>query len=1332
MVMRFFLMVICVFSAGSNLVIADEQSASPGTNQQSVEDFLRLLEGLQDDPASRASVEEVVRQRLEAAKEGVTKVAPEVEDAASKVTAAEKRQSELDAQIGDLTKQVEAAKAELEQVRGTLPELTKQLEAAQQEKASIDEKLSIYERSLELLDLLDSESAPTSKPIEQAQPAPDAVPAVDAADRVDFNKDIRPILANNCFACHGPDEKTRKAKLRLDTEAGATAVFANGGAPIVPGDSAASEMFRRISTSDPTDKMPPAEFEKTLSEEQIALIGKWINQGGRYQTHWAFVTPEEPALPQVSNQDWVKNEIDYFILAKLEREGLSPSPEADRQRLIRRVTLDLTGLPPTPEEVDAFVVDESPDAYEKVVDRLLESPHYGEQMARQWLDVARYADTNGYHIDNVRYMWRWRDWVIDAYNRNLPFDEFTIEQLAGDLLPEPRLDQLIATGFNRNHMITFEGGIIPEEYRVQYVIDRLNTTGSVWMGLTVGCAQCHDHKFDPISSKEFYEMFAFFNSVPEQGSDGRDGNAVPRIPAPLPDQKKELDALKSNIDAVLAKMRVPVPEIDDAQKVWEAEATTRLQSRWSALDAETAVSTGGATLKKRVDRSILVEGENPEKDVYEIVANTNLTGITALRLETLTDPSLPKGGLGRSENSNFVLTEFKAEISPIDNAELKQAVTFSIAAADYEQKDFDARKAIDGDAGTGWAVSGGETADQSIVFIADRPFGFDVGTRIHISMHHESAFPQHAIGSFRISTSSDPSMAPAQFGPWHVNGPYLAENGKTAYETDYGPETHVDLTETYDDHRAKWVARPDLADGTIQELSGDVCATYFYRTITSPSTRDMVLKLGSNDANKLWVNGEVAFDNNVQRGVEAEQDTVKVRLKAGENQILMKVVNYGNAYAYYFRQDSQDVGEFPREIERALAVPSDTREEQHVAALRDYYRSLNWPDWKPLEMELAALRESEKALEAEIPTTMVMAELEAPRDTFILARGQYDQPTTEKVTPAVPAALPPLPEDAPNNRLGFAKWLVDPSHPLTSRVVVNRYWMHYFGAGIVRTAEDFGIQGEWPSHLELLDWLATEFIDSGWDTKAMQKKIVMSATYRQASMFRDELLERDPENRLLAKGPRFRMDAEMVRDNALAISGLLVDDIGGPSVKPYQPGDLWKEVSYGGDEFTGQVFVQDTGENLYRRSMYTFWKRQSPPPGMLIFDAPNREVCTVRRARTNTPLQALALMNDTQYVEASRVLAERMMKEAGPEPMERVMYAFELATAREPKPEECAVLVETFHEQVEAYRQDQEAAASLLAVGEQPRDESLDISELAAWSTVASIILNLDETVTKS
>ncbi len=1338
MLIRTLSVVICAFLGFLPLVFAEDPPAPSDTSQQTVESFIQLLDGLKDEPASRAAVEKVITERLDAAKQESSGIQPRVDEVTGKLDAANKRKSELETQISDLSKQLEAAKAALVDVQRSLPDLGKQLEDVQQEKTSLEEKRSVYERSLDLLKLLEGKpaaSAPAPDTTSEAkpQPKPEATPAieVDPADRVDFNRDIRHILANNCFACHGPDDKARKAGMRLDTPEGATAAFAKGGAPVVPGDRSKSEVYKRITAPDKADRMPPKSFEKTLTPEQIELIGKWIDQGAKYEKHWSFVPPVKPDLPKVAKTDWPKNEIDYFILSKLEKEGLEPAPEADRHTLIRRVTLDLTGLPPTPEEVEAFVNDESPDAYEKVVDRLLASPHYGENMARRWLDLARYADTNGYHIDNVRYMWRWRDWVIDAYNKDMPFDKFTVDQLAGDLLPNPTLDERIATGFNRNHMITFEGGIIPEEYRVQYVIDRVDTTGEVWMGLTVGCAQCHDHKFDPISNKEFYQMFAFFNTVPEQGSDGREGNAVPRIEAPLPEQQEQMDKLDSDIDALLAKMRAPVPEVDEAQTVWEADAVAKLQSRWTPLEAETATSSGGATLKKRTDRSVLVEGENPDTDVYEVVANTNVTGITAIRLEALTDESMKDGRIGRSDNGNFVLTEFEAKISPVDNPELEQPVTFTLAAADYAQKDFDANKAIDGNAETGWAVDGASNEDRMIVFVADRPFGFDVGTRIRICLHQESKFAHHAIGSFRLAATTDPSMAPSELGPWYMNGPYIADSGKVAYETAYGPEEGVDLAATYEDHRAKWLIQPDLKDGVVQNLNGDVCATYFYRTISAPSDRDVTLTLGSNDAIKLWVNGEVVLDNDVQRGVEPDQDQVKARLKTGENQVLMKVVNYGNAYAYYFRRADEAVGEIPLDVEHALTTPPDARSDAQIAKLREYYRSRNWPDWKPLNTQLAKLREDKDALEAEIPTTMVMQEMEEPRDTFVLARGQYDQPK-EKVTAAVPAALPPLPKGAPNNRLGFAKWLVDPSHPLTARVAVNRYWMNFFGTGIVKTAEDFGVQGEWPTHPQLLDWLASEFIDSGWDVKAMQKTIVLSATYRQSSKASKDLVARDPENRLLARGPRFRMDAEVVRDNALAISGLLAGHIGGPSVKPYQPEGLWKEVSYGGTEFTGQVFVQDTGDKLYRRSMYTFWKRQSPPPGMLVFDAPSREVCTARRARTNTPLQALALMNDTQYVEASRVLAQRMMKEAGPEPMNRVMYAFELATARKPKPDECQVLIRTYNEQVETYRQDEDAARALVSVGESPRDETLDVPELAAYTTVASIILNLDETITKS
>lgn len=1305
----------------------------------SVESIVELLNQLKADPASREAAEKALREGLEGLRGQLDEAAKPLDKAAEELESATTKAADLEARIEDLTGQLEAAKQEAAAISVYVPKLQETIETAKKGQGDVAEQIAVYERALELLEAMnaakpDSSESPAPVPAPPpapapAQPAPVAVPAVDLGDPVNFNREIRPILSNNCFACHGPDTGERKASLRLDEGDSAYSPLKSGHTAIVPGNPAQSELVRRITTTDDADRMPPAKFNKTLKPAEIDLLTRWVAQGGKIEPHWAFVTPKRPELPAVRNTTWPRNPIDHFILARLEREGLDPSPEADKHALIRRVSLDLTGLPPTPEEVDAFMADAAPDAYEKVVDRLLQSPHYGEQMARNWLDVARYADTNGFHIDNERYMWRWRDWVIDSFNKNQPFDQFTIEQLAGDLLPNPTVEQKIATGFNRNHMITFEGGIIPEEYRVQYVVDRLNTTSTVWMGLTMGCAQCHDHKFDPISMRDFYQAFAFFNSVPEKGSDGNRGNAEPLMKAPLPHQQKALEAVQADIDGVLAKMRAPVPELDAAQADWEAEAGTKVRARWAILDPEELLSTGGATLKERYDRSVVAEGENPDKDTYEFTAYTELTDITAIRLEALTDDSLPKKGVARSDAANFVLTEFEAEISPVSNPEQSETMAFSTANADYAQDRFPVVNAIDGNPATGWAIDA-KTENRTAVFVTSKGYGFPGGSKIRVRLKHESEHPRHTLGRFRISLTNDATMAPAEFGPWYVNGPYVAETGQLAFETAFEPEKGVDLKATYPDSRLKWLPMPDLADGVEHKLVGEVAATYLYRVINAPSARSAVLAVGTNDAVKVWINGVVVHNNDVQRPLKADEDKIRVDLREGHNEILMKVVNYGNAYAFAFRRTEENVGDIPITIEQILIAPQGGRSEAQLAELRDFYRSKNWGEWPALSAQLAEFNRKKADIEAEVPTTMIMAELEEPRETFILARGQYDQPT-DKVTAAVPRALTPMPPDAPLNRLGFAKWLVDPSHPLTARVTVNRYWQHYFGTGLVKTSEDFGVQGEWPSHPELLDWLATEFIRTGWDVKAMQRLIVTSATYRQSSRMSPELLERDPENRLLARGPRYRMDAETVRDNALAVAGLLVPKIGGPSVRPYQPKGLWEEVSYGDKTFTAQVFEQDFGENLYRRSMYTFWKRQSPPPTMLIFDAPSREVCTARRARTNTPLQALALLNDPQFVEAARMLAERAMREAGPDSLQRVIYAFKAATAREPQAEECAILVDAFDHEHVHYVQNPDAALELLSVGEAKRDETLNVAELAALTTVASMILNLDETVTK-
>jgi hypothetical protein len=1173
-----------------------------------------------------------------------------------------------------------------------------------------------------LVALKENISAPTEATLERIAVAQAAV----ETSSISFNRDILPILSNHCFACHGPDAATREAGLLLHEAEGAFGDLKSGHVAVVPGDRDASALFHRITASDPNDRMPPADLEKPLTADAIELLSRWIDEGAPWEGHWSFVPPKLPQLPDLANADWSRNDIDRFVLERLEREALTPSPEANPRTLIRRVTLDLTGLPPTPDEVGAFLIDNQPGAYERVVDRLLDSPRYGEHKARVWLDAARYADTNGYHIDNERHMWPWRDWTIRSFNTNMPFDRFTISQLAGDLLPEPTQDDLIATGFNRNHMINFEGGAIPEEYHTQYVVDRVNTTGTVWMGLTVGCAQCHDHKYDPISQREFYQLYSFYYNVPEKGLDGNDGNAKPFILVPSDEEEVELNGIRAYLGLAELATAAPMPEIDAAQGEWESTWSKSLDARWSILSGASATGTEGETFTALEDESILAGGENPAQTTYEVTAPLSESIVSALRLEVIRDDSLPNGGPGRAENANFVLTDFEAEILRAGTDAEPLPIEFTSASADFSQEKYDIAGTIDNDAESGWAGLGDHPPSKRMaVFIARNPIHVEPSSHIRIRLKHGSTSAGHGIGRFRLSVSSDESLAPSRFGRWYTNGPYRAEDGKTAYETAYEPEADIDLHAVYEDGRMKWVeTTPGYEDGKEHRLSGDIVATYLYRTITTPSARGMQLALGSNDAIKVWLNGEVVHDNNVERGFTIDQDQVSIRLNEGENALLMKVVNYGNDYAFSFRSASEQSSEIPLDIE--LILTSSEQDEQESLKLRNYYREHFSPVWQGIIAKRDELLEREKQIVAQIPTTMVMKEMSDPRDTHVLVRGQYDQ-KDKRVKPATPNALPPMPDGSNANRLGLAQWLVDPANPLTARVITNRYWQHHFGTGIVKTVEDFGAQGERPTHPALLDWLATEFTDSGWDTKHMHRLIVTSATYRQSSRSTPDLNDRDPENRLLARGPRFRMDAEVIRDSSLFVSGLLVERQGGPSVRPYQPPGIWKEVAYGAS-FTAQVFEPDIGDNLHRRSMYTFWKRQAPPPNMMIFDAPNRETCVVRRERTNTPLQALALMNDPQFVEAAHALAHRMIDDGGERVSDRIAYAFEWATSRPPTHREREILLDVFDAQRSEFANTPDAAMTLLAECDSTHEGA---AELAAYSVIANLILNLDETLTK-
>lgn len=1163
------------------------------------------------------------------------------------------------------------------------------------------------------------------------------------SDQVDFNRDIRPIISNNCYACHGPDGEARKAGVRFDIPSGAVTPAKDGKIPVVAGLPEQSEMYARITAADPDDRMPPTDFGKTLTPAQIELICKWIEQGGKYERHWSLVPPTRPALPQVSEPSWPRNGIDAFIMDRLDEAGLAPSPEAENARLLRRVTLDLTGLPPTIEELDAFLADPSPDAYERAVDRLLASPRYGEHMARYWLDAARYGDTHGLHLDNYREMWRWRDWVINACNSNMPFDEFTIEQLAGDLLPNPTLDQLIATGFNRNNVSTSEGGAIPEEYLVKYAVDRVQTTSTVWMGLTAGCAACHDHKFDPITQKEFYQLFAFFNNVDETGLDGNQKDPPPVVRAPTSEQQTQLDALAAKVAALEAKINAPDPVIDAAQAEWESTARQEVTGWWNLWTPTQMISTAGSTLTLLEDGSVLAGGANPAKDDYILVGDTDLTNIQLIRLEALTHPSLPFNGPGRADNANLVLTEFElVAVSKTDPSQ-SQSVHFRRALADFSQQrdDFPVRKAIDGitNDNSGWAVAGYERReDRTAVFIADAPFGYEGGAELRFALRHQSRFPQHAIGRARLALSNSSSLAARLNEPmlstWHEAGPFHPDQPtqQAAASTVFEPEANpgaIDLNATYGDGVIRWIDKPEYADGQINNLAEvDYAATYLYRTIESPTSRTVTISLGSDDACVLWVNGKKLFEQLMPRAPAPDQDRVQVQLEPGTNHILLKVVDFAGGFAFYFKLiDGED--EFRNTLAlQTLAIDPGQRTPQQIDLVRTIFRKQHSPASRVLYEQLEQARTDLAAYEVTIPTTLVMKERADRRMTNLLNRGNYDQPKDE-VEPGVPACLPPLPADAPANRLTFARWLVSPDHPLTARVTANRLWQQVFGEGLVQTSEDFGSQGSPPTHPELLDWLAVEFMESGWDVQHMLRLMVTSATYRQTSRITPDRLAADPRNHLYSRGPRYRMDAEMIRDFALDTSGLLVEKLGGPSVKPFQPEGLWEAVAY--PDSDTRSFKKDEGQAQYRRSVYTFWKRTQPPPNLATFDAPSRESCSVRRPRTNTPLQMLTLMNDPQFVEASRVFAARIMTEGGSTAADRVRWAIRIATARRAHDDETETLVSVYEQQLAMFHAEPDKAAALLGVGDAMLDPNLDQAELAAWTTVANILLSLDESITK-
>jgi hypothetical protein len=1078
-------------------------------------------------------------------------------------------------------------------------------------------------------------------------PRPGGAASPDAAVR--FGRDVLPILSDNCFLCHGPDAKARKADLRLDTHDGALAV-------IVPGKSAESELVRRITAAD-DERMPPPKTKRALTPAQKETLRRWIDQGAPWGKHWAYESPERPPVPEIQDaKSRIRNPIDAFVLARLRVEGLSPGhplagrPEADKATLLRRVTLDLTGLPPTLAEIDAFLADTSPGAYERVVDRLLASPRYGERMAADWLDVARFADTNGYQNDFARSMWPWRDWVIAAFNRNQPFDQFVVEQLAGDLLPNPTLEQRIATGFNRNNRTVTEAGSIEEEWRVENAVDRVETTATAFLGVTMGCCRCHDHKFDPFTQREFYQFLAYFNSVNEKGFYSETpGNVPPLIQVRSAEDERRVKQFDEAIAAAAKAVKSEEASLAERQQKWEDGLRTTPPPAdprdWAvrfplAGDFHGQVGTHDLTPRYSSPAAATREGEAPAEPNGPVRQEPRPPGRSFAGKAV--------GGLG-----------FTAD-GPISKA----------LRLDGKEKTFvDAGQAVHPERDQSFSYgawvkprgNGGAILSKMDDAAAFR--GFDLlllgqersQRKNRVAVHLVHHWPDDAV---KIQTR-DPLPADA----WsHVFVTYDG-SGKAAGVTLY-----------VNGQRAPTMVVNDHLTGTI--------------------ATDQPLRLGARSGSAPLA-GDLADVRVYPRALTADE------VKAVAVQPL------------------------------ALAVepPADARTPGQQALLGQVFRATFGTELVEARRREEQAKQEKAAHEKRVPTVMVMEDLPKPRPTYVLKRGQYDVPDkSQQVEPGVPACLPPLPAGASKNRLGLARWLIAPANPLLARVTVNRFWQRYFGTGLVATAEDFGVRGERPSHPELLDWLAVEFRESGWDVKHLQKLIVTSATYRQASKASPALLHKDPENRLLARGPRFRLPAEVVRDNALAAAGLLTERLGGPSVKPYQPAGLWEELAGGAGE---GPYVQDKGPNLYRRSLYVYRKRTVPHPEMATFDAGSREVCQVKRARTNTPLQALELLNDVTYVEAARRLAERMLTEGGRSPSDRLTFAFRRATGRPPTAAELQVLTRGLDRYRDQFDADPDSAKKFVHQGESPVNDKLDPVELAAYAAVAGVILNLDETITK-
>lgn len=1138
---------------------------------------------------------------------------------------------------------------------------------------------------------------------------------VDAEPGVDFSRDVLPILSNSCYLCHGPDQESEEALaagFRLDVREEAIAFEA-----IVPGDPESSILLDVVTSRRSSRLMPPPSSHKPrLTEAEVETLRLWIEQGAEYTDHWAFVPPTMPELPAVRDADWCRNAIDRFVLARLDEAGLSPSREAEKRRLIRRVYLDVIGLPPTPAQVEAFVNDDAPDAYERVVDGLLASERFGEHWAVQWLDKARYADSKGFEADRARVMWRYRDWVIDAFNDDMPFDRFTREQLAGDLLDEPTLGQLIATGFHRNTKTNDEGGTDDEEFRSAAVIDRVNTTMEVWMGLTAGCAQCHTHKYDPLYHQEYFELYAFFN----QTADADRFDEEPKIPAPTAAQSARIAALEAEIASVRSGLTAPGGTLAAGQQAWEAEALSR-SPVWHVLEPARVGLPGGVQADVREDGSVLIAGENPATAVYTFEAESDLPAITAVRIEALTGPHLPGPGPGRTAHGNFVLNEIELAAAPVGEAAaavgryvrielpgpgriLSLAEVQVFSGADNIAPGAKASQSSTAYNGPAFlAVDGnadGDFANMSVTHTAteaDPWWELDLGeaqTIDRVVLHNrvgDASLPARLSGA-RVSVLDAQHRV-----VWQTVIPQAGAQPMVLTTT--GPVRAVLRSPSATFEQDGWpVAR--AVDGDAGEASGWAVGP----------------RLGEAHAAVFEAAGGLGFAGGTAL-------TLTLHQAFGTQHTLGR-----------FRISVTDapgpVRVMPREISEVLATAREARTPAQSAALSAYYIAVA-PEAEAARERLAELERELQQVRGEVPTALVLRELpeDARRTTLLFQGGSFLAPDTERgpLSPGTPAFLHPFPEDAPADRLGLAQWLTAPDNPLTARVQVNRVWEAFFGTGLVETTNDFGFQGSYPSHPELLDYLAVTYqTDMQWSTKQLIRMVVTSATYRQTSAVDAQRLEQDRYNRLLARGPRVRLSAEEIRDQALAVAGLLHHELGGPSVLPYVPDGLLPQAF---DSFVQQTSSGDTA--IYRRGLYTAWRRTGHYPSFAAFDAPDRSICTIKRSQTNTPLQALVTLNDPVYVEAAQAMGRRLIAERGGDVDARLTRGFRLALLRDPTPEEHAVLRDVYDAARAGYDQAPAQAMKMATDPRGPLPEGVDAADAAAMTVVCNVILNLDEFLSK-